>query len=145
MIDLFVYGTLMFPQVVTELTGLTPTYVPAVAYNTTRLGMRNQVYPGLVNRSGSFTQGYLLRNLDDASWCIIEAFEGDEYERGPVTIETAGNSVRTHTFFVRTDCQDRLLDLPWDPEAFLRYELDTYLTDCRSLQRSYHHHRIDKQ
>ena len=144
MIDLFVYGTLMFPQVVTVLTGLTPMYVPAVAYNTKRLRLRNQVYPGLGNRSGSSTQGYLLRNLDDASWRIIEAFEGNEYERGPVTIETAGNSVRAHTFFVRTDCQDRLLDLPWDPEAFLRYELDTYLAGCRSFHEMYHHHRIDK-
>ena len=143
MINLFVYGTLMFPQVMTTLTGLTPTYAPAVARNTARFSIRNQVYPGLVNRSGNLTMGYLIRNLDEVNWHLIKAFEGNEYSVGPVAIETQQHNMNAYTFFVHAHSLDIVANSFWNPESFLRYQLESFLADCRAFKQTYRHHSID--
>ena len=90
---LFVYGTLQDADVLSAVlgrpvdvaglrAGLAPGY-RAVAYP-------GRVYPALVASAGDMAPGLLLEHLTEFDMAVLDAFEGEEYRRGAITVLVDG-------------------------------------------------------
>ena len=77
----FVYGTLLFPEVVKGLTGYSFQTIEATLNGYHRCTVKNSDYPAIVKKPGSQVDGKILLNLDNRSYEILRFFEGDEYHR----------------------------------------------------------------
>jgi gamma-glutamylcyclotransferase (GGCT)/AIG2-like uncharacterized protein YtfP len=121
---LFVYGTLMFPEVLEVLLGRTPTMAPAALDGWRAAALTDRVYPGLVVAGpGLAAAGRVLLGLDERERAVLDAFEEDEvYERRPVVLADG----REATTYVWID-DAAVLDHDWDPGLFVTEHLPTYV------------------
>lgn len=86
-LPLFVYGTLCDPDLRAAVLGRT---LPPGAVHAARApGFRavhypGRIYPALLRAPGAAAEGLLLLGLTPFESDLLDAFEGDEYRRGPV-------------------------------------------------------------
>jgi len=130
---LFVYGTLMFPEVLEVLLGRTPEMAPAALDGWRAAALADRVYPGLVaaTRPGVAAAGRVLLGLDDHERGVLDAFEESIYERR--TVELADG--REATTYVWLD-GDAVLPDDWDPHTFARDHLAVYVDHWSTWRRS---------
>lgn len=83
---LFVYGTLLFPEVLTALLGRCPPARPARLHGHRRLALRGRDYPALVAAEGHTVEGMLLA-VTAAELARLDAYEAEEYRRVAVRVE----------------------------------------------------------
>src|SRR3982074_2116547 len=76
---LFVYGTLLFPEVLQALLDRVPELIPASVAGWRVVALPGRVYPGLVLDSETAT-GFLIIDLATSEWQILDAFEDEQYE-----------------------------------------------------------------
>jgi gamma-glutamylcyclotransferase (GGCT)/AIG2-like uncharacterized protein YtfP len=95
---LFVYGTLQFPEVLTELIGRCPQLDPASVLGWRVAALPGRVYPGLVPDSGGLARGVLLSGLTAAEWEVLDEFEDVEYELRQVPVVDRVESVSTYVW-----------------------------------------------
>ena len=129
MSNLFVYGTLMFEPVIRELIESMPIHRPAEARDVARLQFRGQDFPGLVESPGHTVRGLLFTGLQPETLEVFDRFEGSDYERRPVQLAIG----TAEAYFVRDSSRNLLSDIHWDPEAFRRDKLESYLENCRDF------------
>ncbi|MFC4062017.1 gamma-glutamylcyclotransferase family protein [Planomonospora corallina] len=122
---LFVYGTLMFPEVLRALLGRVPESAPAVAEGWRAARLPGQVYPVLVPAGEGTARGLLITGLTAAEWRVLDEYEGPMYELRPVEL-TDGR--RGHAY-VTVDPAAAAPD-DWDAERFVAEHLDAYLGEC---------------
>lgn len=124
---LFVYGTLMFPQVMDAVTGRSFASVPAVLDGYARYRMRGANYPGIVPTPGARVSGVLYRGLDPQSLARLDRFEGMPYRRAAVRVTTVdGEELDAFAYVVRPAGMAHLCRRPWDPQAFQRRDLGPF-------------------
>ena len=75
--NVFTYGSLMFPEVINALLHRND-YQSCAASLTgyTRLKVKDAVYPGLVKSLGSTVEGVLYLNVEEEDLQILNSFEG---------------------------------------------------------------------
>jgi hypothetical protein len=86
-LPLFVYGTLRDAQLRTAVLGRTlrPQAVhPARAPGFRAVHYPGRIYPALLRAPGAAADGLLLLGLTPFETDLLDAFEGDEYRRGPL-------------------------------------------------------------
>lgn len=118
MADLFVYGTLMFPEVVKELTGNEFITKKAAIAGYVRYGING--IPGIIKKKKSKVTGKLLLDVDNESLNKITFFEGKEYDLNQVI--TLQNKV-VKTFIWNSQIETKI---EWIPEEFER-NIETYI------------------
>ena len=99
---LFAYGTLRDPDILFALLGRSLAEADCVAASAP--GFRavhfpRRVYPALLTAPGAEASGLLLHGLAPAEWALLDAFEGDEYRRGDITVLTASGPVGAQAYF----------------------------------------------
>lgn len=126
---LFVYGTLMFPEVFEAVCGVRPAAQAASLQGYARRRVRDAVYPALVECAGARTDGLLLDAIDAAQWRQLDAFEGALYKRVTVHVErgTDGLKLAAQTYVAAPQSRHHILDEPWQLPAFDARELARYL------------------
>jgi len=101
---LFVYGTLRDDELFEIVAGRPLSrFAPVLArgVNTLALSAMEEPMPLLI-RSSSFTQGLLLRRVDDEAWRRIRFYEDDIYRCAPIHLHLAsGNEIGAHAFWPR--------------------------------------------
>ena len=127
--SIFVYGTLMSPQVLRILLGrVPPCQSPAFVTGYQRHPVKEQVFPGMIpSPSDSKTQGVLVRSLSPREVCVLDYFEGHEYVRRPVTVECAGDIHEVETYVWTNPISELALDKEWDYPQFCDTQLEWYL------------------
>ena len=121
---LFAYGTLLFPEVLSAVTGLSLTAEPATLDGYVRRGVIGEIFPAIVEGDRhDRVAGALYVGLDDRAWGRLDRFEGDLYERRLVRIATRD----AFTYVLASTWRHRLAAEPWDPAAFARDHLDAFL------------------
>ncbi|CAO5232051.1 putative gamma-glutamylcyclotransferase [Frankia sp. AgKG'84/4] len=125
--DLFVYGTLMFPAVVSTLIGRVPAMEPAHARGWRPAPLRDRVYPGLVRGEGGdpAAAGRVLRGLTAQERTVFDAFEGAAYEAGPLALGDG----RAAVAYLWLDPAEVLAGT-WDVGRFAERDLDSYVRRC---------------
>lgn len=134
----FVYGTLLYPENLRVLLGRVPPIVPAEVSGFARFSIADEQYPGVI-RAGpeSSVRGALLTGLSADEMDLLDAFEGDEYERVVVeaTPVAGGDPAKTGVYlFKRTEA---LTQAPWDPEAFRGAHLEEWTSSCVAWKEEY--------
>ncbi len=125
--DLFVYGTLMFPEVLSTLIGRVPALEPAHARGWRPAPLRGRVYPGLVRGKGDdpAAAGRVLRGLTAEERAIFDAFEGAAYDAGPLVLGD-GRAAVAYRWLDPAE----VLAGTWDAGRFAERDLDSYVRRC---------------
>ena len=123
----FVYGTLLFPDILKGLTGNTFEDRDAVLYGFKCLALKDADYPAIIAHAGSSVQGKVLFNVDERSLEILRFFEGDEYNCITVKVNVDNNRVQASAF-VWTGGHHRLDTADWDQAVFEKTALADYIS-----------------
>lgn len=123
---IFVYGSLLFPELVTALTGNSFIYSPAILYGFKRFRVKGCDFPAIIEETRSKTEGLLIENVDEKSMEILSFFEGDEYREEKVTIFISDKEITAITFIWGAD-KSLLVNRDWDANEFKNKSLDYYL------------------
>jgi gamma-glutamylcyclotransferase (GGCT)/AIG2-like uncharacterized protein YtfP len=129
--DLFVYGSLLFPEVLEALLDRVPDSSPAVAVGWRAAALPGCAYPGLVPGRGG-AGGLLLHSLTPAEWLVLDAFEGDPYHRR--RLDFGGG--RRGWAYVWTDVS-AVCSRDWDRDRFARTELISFARWSLAWRREY--------
>jgi gamma-glutamylcyclotransferase (GGCT)/AIG2-like uncharacterized protein YtfP len=128
--SLFVYGTLLFPDLVRALIGRVPECTAASVAGWRAAALPGRAYPGLVRAAGATAGGLLLTGLTAAEWRVIDAFENGGYDLTEVTL-VDGRRGWAYTW------AEGIAPLPenWSAEEFAARHLADYVTRCATLRR----------
>lgn len=128
--DLFTYGSLMFPAVWERVTGLTGPGIPARLADYAARRVQGRPYPALVPAAGETTRGRLYQNLAPDIMVQLDTFEGEFYERVEVILHLA-HSMTTVAWVYRASQPSGPEILPdtWDAKHFAREDLPAFLRE----------------
>lgn len=125
---LFVYGTLLAPELRRALLGRTVPGAPAELDGYACFGVRHAPYPAITPLAGASTKGELVGGLSAAEFDILDDYESTMYRRLVVTVrDGAGNSSDAFTYVIDESAVHRLSDELWDYATFRLHQLDRYL------------------
>ncbi|MEO3785975.1 gamma-glutamylcyclotransferase family protein [Actinocorallia sp. B10E7] len=129
MSDLFVYGTLRFPEVLDALLGRVPELSPARAEGWRVAALPGRVYPGLV-AAGGVADGLLIRGLAPDELELLHAYEDVDYD--VVELRLTGGGPALAYRWLR-----EVLDEDWDLGWFTREVLAGYVPGCVEWRAGY--------
>jgi gamma-glutamylcyclotransferase (GGCT)/AIG2-like uncharacterized protein YtfP len=128
-VNIFAYGSLMFPQVWERVVRERYRSAPATVGGYGRFSVVAETYPGMIAQPDSSVRGVVYFDVDTRDVAALDAFEGDDYRRDSViaTLETR-ESVMVDTYIYVVP--QRLSDRAWHPEAFqMQQFLESYCRD----------------
>jgi gamma-glutamylcyclotransferase (GGCT)/AIG2-like uncharacterized protein YtfP len=119
--DLFTYGSLMCEDIMTEVAGTRLRCTPANLSGYRRFLVKDEQYPGVVAAEGGVVAGIVYHGLDAANRQRLDRFEGEMYNRMPVTVHYAdGREAMVDCYLFRPEFSHRLSSTEWDFAAFLQ-------------------------
>ncbi|WP_239382299.1 MULTISPECIES: gamma-glutamylcyclotransferase family protein [unclassified Frankia] len=123
---LFVYGSLLFPDVLHVLIDRDPHRVPVTVTGWRVIALPERIYPGLIPDPTTTATGHLFDDLTQAERETLDAFEADIYTLTRVPLDHG----RHAWTYACTNPTDFLPAEPWSPEEFTRTHLPTYVDRC---------------
>ena len=135
-LNLFVYGTLMVPQVMEAVCGHTQKGLDAVLSNHRRRLVRGEVYPAIVPLPGEQVSGLLYRGLSDEEFYRLDNFEGSLYQRRCVEVVVNGQASVAHAYVLRPAFRQRLSDTPWSLQHFVIDGIEQFVTGYDGFSRT---------
>lgn len=135
---LFVYGSLLFPDLVTALTGKQFYSIPATLKGYRRCRVKDCDYPAIIETPGARVEGKIIENVDDRSMQLLTFFEGDDYTKQLVTVSLQGKKMKATTFVWITD-KAFLEEADWKEAEFERQSLPFYLREVAPETRAEFH------
>jgi gamma-glutamylcyclotransferase (GGCT)/AIG2-like uncharacterized protein YtfP len=122
--NLFTYGSLMFPDVWHRVTGASFPTRPATLDDFAAWCVRGETYPGLAPAPGETTRGLLYLDVTPEAAARLDAFEGPFYERIRVEPQLPdGTRVPAFAYVVAPAHRHDLEPVRWDADAFQRLHL----------------------
>jgi gamma-glutamylcyclotransferase (GGCT)/AIG2-like uncharacterized protein YtfP len=130
--DVFAYGTLAYPHMVRAVTGREFESEPATLPRYEAFLVEGRCYPAAVERRRSRLRGRLYRGVDEVALARLDRFEGSEYERRRVQVETdEGCRVECSAWMLVAHLQARVSATRWCPDTFEREHMREWLDACR--------------
>jgi gamma-glutamylcyclotransferase (GGCT)/AIG2-like uncharacterized protein YtfP len=127
--DLFVYGTLMVPEIMSAVCGYEREGTPARIDGYRRRRVSGESYPGITQSSGDTVTGLLYRDVSLQQFSILDDFEGAMYRRSAVCAITGDGSCDALAYVLDDHCKALLTDEQWSLEAFVNSHLNAFMTD----------------
>jgi len=120
-LDLFTYGSLMCEDIMTDVAGARLACTPAILSGYRRYAVKNEKYPGAVPEPDGLITGVVYHGIDAASRQRLDLFEGEMYDRRPVTVQYVdGQAAMVDCYIFRSEFAHRLSTTEWDFTAFLQ-------------------------
>lgn len=133
--NIFTYGSLMFPEVMKALTGQEFSFEDVTIVNFERRGIIGKEYPGLCEKIGSSVNGRVWFSVDEMSIQILDSFEDSIYERRVVNIKSSNSGLVEANIYVVPLANEYMLTLePWDEYYFKNELLAEYLDMCHQFR-----------
>ncbi len=127
---LFVYGTLLFPEILHSLLGRLPGSSEAILPGYHRFSIHDgadvRPYPAVFPRHGAEVQGLLLSGLSPKEHTILDAYEDEDYVKTAVSVLQDDQRVEASVYVWRAGKRGQLRGV-WDLEQFRVQHLDAYL------------------
>ena len=134
LMNIFTYGSLMFPAVMKAVTGREFPSRKARVKKYARFKVEGESYPGLTPSVGAVTDGILYLNVDPLSVKRLDDFEGEMYERVEMQADGLdGESFPAHAYIIRAQYRDRLSSSKWDPARFEAEDLREFMASYRGF------------
>ncbi len=127
MVNVFVYGTLMFDEVWERVVRSDYHKTVASVNGFRRLRIYGEIYPGMIPGNGT-VEGIVYHDIDSADLKRLDRFEADCYER--ITAEAHGPDgeiIDVELYQVSPDQRRILRNEDWDPKRFARAGLREFL------------------
>jgi gamma-glutamylcyclotransferase (GGCT)/AIG2-like uncharacterized protein YtfP len=125
---LFCYGTLQYPEIMQQVSGIHYAGLPVVLENYACYTLRGEVFPGIVPEEGAVTRGVVYNGLGNAQLERLDAFENDFYVRRRVVVSGADDRpLQAWTYVVPPEARPLLTDEPWDRGLFELLHLQAFL------------------
>lgn len=117
---LFAYGTLMLPEIFTEVTGAPPpASVAATLPDHRRHRVNGECWPAVIPEHGASVDGLLYLDVPEVLWPRLDAFEGPDYRRVTATVATATADRMVAAYYLLDDSRRGILSLePWSLDSF---------------------------
>lgn len=131
--ELFVYGTLMSPKVMNAVCGHRQHGEPAIAAGFKRRKLSREAYPAIVPDASELVEGVLYRDLDNAQLVLLDHFEGEYYQRRPITVSCADTVVQAQSYVLSPAYSYLLGNQHWDLDRFMAEGLHELLADYPEL------------
>ncbi|GHT91687.1 hypothetical protein FACS1894116_00650 [Betaproteobacteria bacterium] len=120
LINCFTYGSLMYEPIMSAICASKCAGVPATLPGYRRHPIRDEDYPAMVPDAAASVSGILYRDLPAAALTRLDAFEGEQYVRRPVTVLSAdGTQLDAESYIFRPQYAELLLPGEWDYARFL--------------------------
>ena len=133
---LFTYGTLQIPEVMEAVVGRVWVSVEAKAPGFAQFRFKDRIYPGMVAREASVTQGRVYCDTNDRTWYLLDSFEDPIYERQMVEVHLTDGARVNAQAYVLPGTQVHLLSSdPWTIDWFRAQHLEGYVSRCRMFFR----------
>lgn len=130
--DLFVYGTLMVPEIQMALLGRKPDFENTVlsGFNTRVLVYSDAEtdYPVLAREEGRKVNGLLLKDLTKSELDLLSFYEGDEYLIKEIQVFVGDKQVKAYAYLPKSNNASSLGEI-WSLKAFKENSLADYLND----------------
>jgi len=126
-LDLFVYGTLMVPEVMRRVCGHGRPGEPALLHDHRRRQVRGEVYPAIVPRVGEAVGGILYRGMTPVQLAALDAFEGRMYRREVVTVVVGARVLAAASYVLAPGLRHLLSDADWSLDEFVANGLHGFL------------------
>ncbi len=130
MVNLFVYGTLLFPEVVFALTGKKFKTKNAILLDYKRYKIFDQhisrKYPAIIESKSSVVKGKILFDIDEESLKILDFFEDKEYEKKTVIVQSDNKTFETIVYVWKNEFKNKLKS-KWSEEEFKKKHLYNYI------------------
>ncbi len=135
--NIFTYGSLMFPSVMKAVTGREFPSRKARLNNYARFKVKDELYPGLTPLEGAVTEGVLYLDVDALSVSRLDDFEGEIYERAEVPADALdGESLTAHVYVIKAQYRDRLSSPLWDSQHFEKVDLRQFMASYWGFNRT---------
>ncbi len=122
----FVYGTLLFPEILAGLTGRTFSMQKAELFNFKRLRVADGDYPAIIAAEGESVLGKLVLNVDARSMELLRFYEGDDYDCSKLEVNLKKQSVAASVFTWNKE-RDLLTGPDWNINNFEEHFLQDYI------------------
>lgn len=123
---IFVYGTLMYPEVQKVIAGEEMSGVDAILPGYKRVKLRDRDYPGIIPCEASQVQGKILLEVRKEIIQLFDNFEGDEYMQAQVLVQAGSRGFNALTYQWAGGA-DSIVDSLWDMHDFERNKLLSFL------------------
>ena len=118
--NLFVYGTLMIPEIWHQLTRENNPRDKASLDGFFRSKLKGEVYPGIYKKKGRSVDGMIYYDLSPSAAKKLDMFEGERYRRVKVRVDVNGKSVQAETYALSENFHKLITDEEWNFEEFIR-------------------------
>ncbi|MDD2467614.1 MAG: gamma-glutamylcyclotransferase [Desulfobulbus sp.] len=119
--DLFTYGSLMCEDIMTDVAASRLRCTPATLSGYRRFLVKDEKYPGVIPMAGGVVPGIVYHGITPGSRQRLDRFEGEMYERKPVTVQYAdGRQTVVDCYLFRPAFAHRLTATEWDFTIFLQ-------------------------
>ncbi|WP_163325005.1 gamma-glutamylcyclotransferase family protein [Draconibacterium mangrovi] len=125
MMNVFVYGSLLFPEIAEGLCGEKLKSEEATLNGYSRFALKEADYPAIIKKNNSTVKGKVLLNLDENAIYLLTFYEGDDYGMAPVKVETSSGIIDAIAF-VWMAGNEFLEDFDWDEDQFESESLAFY-------------------
>ena len=127
--NLFAYGSLILPEVMKKVAGRLFRNEEAELHGFARFKFKGKSYPGIMPFPDHSTDGVLYYEVDPETAERLDQFEGNAYERVPVTVATEhGEWADAETYVVRRSARRSLSADAWDEYEFRKEALAEFLS-----------------
>ncbi len=92
-----------------------------------RRSVKGELYPALIPNASKHVSGRVYWSVNPKDRERLDAFEGEEYRRTPVTIIHAGKWLTVQVYLWRQSCNSLLSAKEWDPVHFETVGLKQFL------------------
>lgn len=124
---LFVYGTLLFPEIVFGLCRKNFVTQTAKLSGFKRVSVKECDYPAIIPDEVSAVDGKLLLDVDEESMRILTFFEGENYIQKEVFVSSGSKTVKAQVF-VWNGQLGSLAESDWDKDKFVQKSRKYYVT-----------------
>lgn len=135
-LPVFVYGTLLWPEIQRRITGKIFPGQPATLLGYRRGLVRGQTYPSVEPAPDSSVPGLLLTGVDGPSLERLDAYEGSDYQRLRVQARDEGSQqmVPCWLWQLRPALRGSITAQPFDLALFVERDLPIFLKNYPGFQ-----------
>ena len=136
--NVFVYGTLLVPELMQVVSGGDYESAEAIAHGYARSRLAGRVYPGIAAAAGSQVPGRIYLSLTEEALRRLDYFEGPEYIRDTLEVVLQdGSRVPAETYIVPAEKRSLLTGEVWGIDSFRACDYRGFLDRAREIMRSY--------
>jgi gamma-glutamylcyclotransferase (GGCT)/AIG2-like uncharacterized protein YtfP len=140
MMHVFVYGSLLFPEIAEGLSGEKLEWQDATLNGYSRLALKEADYPAIIKQNNSTVKGKVLLNLDKNAIDLLTFYEGDEYKMAAVKVETDSGTINALAF-IWIAGNEFLENYDWSEEQFESESLAFYRDEVVPATRAEYYKR----